>query len=208
MGQDTFYEHDTFQQQQHTAAPAPAPCNSTFFSLPKLVVGGAAFLAAFDDSSLEANRAFALAYCKQRNPTFRSVGTIRRGELPPALAEVEAYAASVATYSPSTKATCTGAACPFIAVIECVPAGMAACPVDEAGNIGLGNQGSNNVGHFNVGNSNLGSRNNGHSNIGDMNAADDCVGSYNSEDGGFGYGDSGSLLAPAAAFSAATPKAE
>lgn len=97
------------------------------------MVGGITYLAAFNDSAPEANKAFALAYCQQRNASFVAVGAIRRAVLPPGLAQ---HSSAMATYSPSKRATCSGAACPFVAVIECVPAGLPACPVDPQGNIG------------------------------------------------------------------------
>lgn len=109
-----------------------------------------------------------------------------------------AGAAALFTYSPLTGAVCQGAGCPFIAVLECVPAGARPCAEDEAGNIGIGNQGSGNVGHYNIGSNNLGSRNTGDHNLGDMNTASSCMGSYNSADASFGYAGSGSLVAPAA----------
>ncbi|PSC71994.1 PPE family PPE42 [Micractinium conductrix] len=176
------------------AAPQP-PCNSTFFSLPKLVVAGETHLAAYQEGADEEMRAFALAYCQQRDAMFGSVGTVRRGVLPTKLA---AHGGAISTYSPGSRAVCRGADCAFVAVFECVPEGARACSVDEAGNIGIGNFGSNNVGHFNVGSGNLGSRNTGDSNMGDMNAASACVGSYSSADGSFGYAASGSLVAPKA----------
>ncbi|KAL4440552.1 hypothetical protein ABPG75_003553 [Micractinium tetrahymenae] len=176
---------------------AAAACESTFFSLPKLVVGGATRLAAYDDegSSTDAMRAFALQYCQQRNASFGAVGAVRRGVLPRALG---AYAAALSTYSPLSGAVCEGAGCPFIAVLECVPHGAEACAEDEAGNTGVGNQGSGNVGQYNIGSGNLGSRNTGDRNMGDMNAASGCMGSYNSADASFGYAGSGLLVAPAA----------
>jgi hypothetical protein len=168
-----------------------APCSSVFFSLPKLVVGGTPHLAAFSDASPQANAAWALAYCQQRNASFGAAGTVRRGVLPPGMA---AHAAAVLTFSPADSSTCIGRDCPFVAVVECVPAGAAPCAADEHGNVGVGNTGWHNVGHYNAGSHNLGSRNSGDGNMGDMNAASNCMGSYNTADGSFGFGGSGVLV--------------
>ena len=92
---------------------------------------GRAFLAAYDDVSPDANRAFGAAYCRQRG--FAAVGTMRRGELPPQLA---AFAATLQAYLPSSGGVCAHPACPLVAVIECLPAGAPACPVDSRGNVG------------------------------------------------------------------------
>ena len=96
-------------------------------------MGGTPYLAAFSDATPGANAAFALAYCQQRNASFAAVGAIRRAELPPALM---AHAGAVQTFWPAGGQTCQGAACPFMAVVECVPAGAAPCAADERGNIG------------------------------------------------------------------------
>lgn len=96
-------------------------------------MGGATHLAAWDDASPEANADFALAYCQQRNASFAAAGALRRGLLPAPLAR---HARAVSTYSPASRATCAGGACPFIAVLECVPAGAAPCAPDASGNIG------------------------------------------------------------------------
>ena len=96
-------------------------------------MGGTPHLAAFSDASPEANAAWALAYCQQRNASFGAVGTVRRGVLPPALA---AHAAAMLTYSPAYGRTCIGRDCPFVAVVECVPAGAAPCTADAQGNVG------------------------------------------------------------------------
>lgn len=98
-------------------------------------MGGATHLAAYSDASPAANRAFAAAYCRQRGTSFVAAGAVRRGVLPQAAAAA-AGAAALTTYCPATKATCAGAACPLIAVVECVPAGAAPCQADEAGNVG------------------------------------------------------------------------
>ncbi|KAL4856316.1 putative PPE family protein 24 [Chlorella vulgaris] len=169
-------------------------CQSTFFALPKVSAAGATHLVAYNSTAEGgSDGAFALAYCRLRSASFAAVGAVRRGLLPAELAAAPA-AAALSTFSPATGEVCSGASCPFIAVIECVPAGASACVPDEAGNIGLGNKGSSNVGHFNTGNSNVGSRNVGNFNIGDMNSGSGCVGSYNTHDGGLGTAGSGSLV--------------
>ena len=98
------------------------------------MVGGQTYLAAFAEGAEEATRSFALAYCQQRDAKFGGVGMVRGGALPAALAPD--HAAALQTYSPASRQTCSGADCPFVAVIECVPEGLQACPVDEAGNVG------------------------------------------------------------------------
>lgn len=100
----------------------------------RLVVGGATYLAAYEEGAGEgALRAFALQYCQQRNASFGAAGAVRRGALPRVLG---AHAAALATYSPLAGAVCEGAGCPFIAVLECVPQGSQPCVEDSAGNIG------------------------------------------------------------------------
>lgn len=113
--------------------PPPAHASPCAFLPRRLVVGGTPYLAAYLDGADADNRAFALAYCQQRNASFGGVGTLRRGVLATQLA---AYAAAVQTYAPSSRRTCAGAACPFVAVVECVPQGAAPCSADELGNIG------------------------------------------------------------------------
>lgn len=98
------------------------------------MVGGVTYLAAFDVASPAANTAFADAYCKQRGGQAASAGVVRRGTLPAGLAA--RYPNSVVTYSPASGGQCRGAACAFVGVLECVPAGAAACPADAQGNIG------------------------------------------------------------------------
>ena len=99
----------------------------------RLVVAGETHLAAYQEGADEEMRAFALAYCQQRDAMFGSVGTVRRGVLPTKLA---AHGGAISTYSPGSRAVCRGADCAFVAVFECVPEGARACSVDEAGNIG------------------------------------------------------------------------
>ena len=99
----------------------------------RLLVAGTPHLAAFSDVSPVANAAWALAYCQQRNASFGAAGTVRRAVLPPELA---AHAAAVLTFSPADGRTCIGRDCPFVAVVECVPAGAAPCTADERGNVG------------------------------------------------------------------------
>lgn len=114
---------------------AECACLPGFSTTPcRLAVGGATHLAAYDAGGEEATLlAFALQYCQQRNASFGAAGAVRRGVLPAALG---AHAAALFTYSPLTGAVCQGAGCPFIAVLECVPAGARPCAEDEAGNIG------------------------------------------------------------------------
>ena len=102
------------------------------------MVRGATDLTAFDPAAspadVAARASFALTYCQQRNSSFGGVGVLRGGVLPAALAAQ--HAAAVQTYAPATGAVCAGAACRFIAVMECVPAGAAPCPTDANGNVG------------------------------------------------------------------------
>ena len=95
---------------------------------------GRTYLPALPAGAEEATRVFALAYCRQRDAKFGGVGVVHGGVLPAALAAD--HAAALQTYSPDSRETCAGAGCPFVAVIECVPEGQQACPVDEAGNVG------------------------------------------------------------------------
>ncbi len=111
--------------------PPAAPSNPPL--LRRLLVAGTPHLAAFSDASPEANAAWARAYCQQRNSSFGAAGTVRRGVLPPPLA---GHAAAVLTYSPADGRTCIGRDCPFVAVVECVPAGAEPCTADEQGNVG------------------------------------------------------------------------
>ena len=97
------------------------------------MVRGVTYLAAYLDGPDGATRAFAHAYCRRQNATFGGVGAVRRGMLPARLA---AQGGGLQTYAAATKEVCSGAACPFIAVIECVPAGVEPCPGDAAGTIG------------------------------------------------------------------------
>ena len=97
-------------------------------------MGGETYLAAYLDAPDGATRACAHAYCQQRNASYGSVGAIRKALLSASLASKAADGLRV--YEPSSGAVCSGAACPFVAVVECVPAGAPPCPTDASGNIG------------------------------------------------------------------------
>jgi hypothetical protein len=102
---------------------------------PRLAAAGETHLAAFDAAAPNSARVFAAAYCLQRGAAFAAAGTVRGAMLPPGVAAADG-AAALSTLDAATGAVCRGARCPFVAVVECVPAGAAACPQDEAGNIG------------------------------------------------------------------------
>jgi hypothetical protein len=115
----------------HTGCCSLAACFCSL-SACRVSAAGATHLVAYTST---ADGGFALAYCRLRSASFAAVGAVRRGLLAAELAAAPA-AAALSTFSPATGEVCSGASCPFIAVIECVPAGASACVPDEAGNIG------------------------------------------------------------------------
>ncbi|GAB4820918.1 hypothetical protein N2152v2_007964 [Parachlorella kessleri] len=163
-------------------SPAPNGCTSVFFSMPKSPASSSSYLAYADTSAA----ADADAFCRFQPGGFGGAGAFRSLVMPDSFYE---QASRWVTQNLSSGQVCTGAGCEAFGVIECVSAGRAALAMDDLGNVGCRNSGTNNVGSDNAGQDNWGNHNSGSSNVGDDNPGSSNIGNGNQVSSIFGDND-------------------